>query len=344
MLMADICIIQIPRPLCYFIIMFINAARSINVYSSSSPSPVIPLVRLPLLRRRRPRRTSAFPHAHRARSDRARFCAPGGAVPPLARQIREVVPEAPFRLIHCRLPLRAASLLSLDEPVEAVLCVATGGLSLARELRRCRLCLLGEITLSKLMGGSVRMKIFRRTRGGRTCFAVGWMYPSFTVFAVLDTVLVNHPKPLLIAAMGSFCISSKFGIVPALAFAAGSGALPKPAYLPPWLGGRSAGREAFSAPSLAKYLSSTLALFLLGLSLRLVVPLRGVPVRDMGFAPAGLSGPPAVAAVFCAAPVDVTGEGFAAALDDGLFAPATNSVPSTLQLNLSFHSSPTSPL
>ena len=36
--------------------------------------------------------------------------------------------------------------------------------------------------------------------------------------------------------------------------------LPKPLYLPPWLGGRSSDRDALSAPSRAKYLSSTLTL------------------------------------------------------------------------------------
>jgi hypothetical protein len=71
--------------------------------------------------------------------------------------------------------------------------------------------------------------------------------------------VVNHPKPFVSAATGSFCKSSKPGNF--ASFLTGSiGELPKPAYFPPWLGGRSAGRLAFAAPKPAKYLSSTFAL------------------------------------------------------------------------------------
>ena len=57
-----------------------------------------------------------------------------------------------------------------------------------------------------------------------------------TVFAVRVTVDVNQPKPLLSAAIGSLCISSKLGGPWPAGPAAG--VLPKPLYLPPWLGGR----------------------------------------------------------------------------------------------------------
>lgn len=114
--------------------------------------------------------------------------------------------------------------------------------------------------------------------------AVGWMYPSLTFLAVLVTVDVNQPKPLVSAATGSRCTSSRLGSPPWPA-RAGAGVLLKPPYRPPWLGGTSSGRAALSAPSRAKYLSSTSALppppppHPPGLWLRLAAPLSGVPVR-----------------------------------------------------------------
>lgn len=115
--------------------------------------------------------------------------------------------------------------------------------------------------------------------GEPTFAAVGWIYPSLTVLAVLPTVLVNQPKPLVSACSGSFCKSSKPGsAAPPALFGGSIGLLPKPAYFPPCEGGRSAGLDAFAAPNPAKYLSSTFALPpgpLLGLSVR---PLIGVPL------------------------------------------------------------------
>jgi hypothetical protein len=44
-----------------------------------------------------------------------------------------------------------------------------------------------------------------------TLAAVGCTHPSLTFLAVLPTVVVNHPNPLLNAATGSFCKSSNPG-------------------------------------------------------------------------------------------------------------------------------------
>ena len=71
-----------------------------------------------------------------------------------------------------------------------------------------------------------------------TFCAVGFTQPSFTFLAPLPTVLVNHPNPFVSAATGSRWNSSTPGIVVVVvAFSAEeeTGALPKPAYLPPWL-------------------------------------------------------------------------------------------------------------
>lgn len=66
-----------------------------------------------------------------------------------------------------------------------------------------------------------------------TLLAVGWMYPSLTVLAVLVTVDVNHPNPFVIAATESFCHSSNGTPPSPPPPAAGAGVLPNPAYLPP---------------------------------------------------------------------------------------------------------------
>lgn len=83
------------------------------------------------------------------------------------------------------------------------------------------------------------------------------MKSLFTVVAVLVTVDENQPKPWVSADNGSFCRSSSLG-KPCPFF--GMGVLPKPAYLPPSLGGKDSGRAALAAPRLSKYRSSTLAL------------------------------------------------------------------------------------
>lgn len=152
------------------------------------------------------------------------------------------------------------------------------------------------------------------------------MKSLFTVVAVLVTVDENQPKPLVSAASGSFCRSSSLG-KPSSFF--GMGVLPKPAYLPPSLGGRSSGRAALAAPRLSKYLASTLALPPApppGLCDRLApaVPLSGVD--DLEPTP-----PPLAAEAEVGAGVV-------------LRSPGTYSRPSTLALSRSFHSSPTPPL
>lgn len=161
------------------------------------------------------------------------------------------------------------------------------------------------------------------TANEQTCFAVGCIKSLFTLVAVLVTVDENHPKPLVKAANGSFCSSSNLGR-PSSCFA-GAGVFPNPAYLPPWLGGRSSGLAAFAFPRPSKYLSSTLVFPTVGppgLSdlLPPAVPLSGV--ADLGAA---------AAALFVGAAA-------------GFLSPGTYSLPSTLALSLSFHSSPTVPL
>jgi hypothetical protein len=159
-----------------------------------------------------------------------------------------------------------------------------------------------------------------RKRKPQTLAAVGCTQPSLTCFAVFPTVVVNHPKPLLNAATGSFWRSSKPGKVGSL-FGCSTGWLPKPAYLPPWEGGRSSGRLAFAAPRPAKYLSSTLALEPGG--------------REEG-----------VEALGCRVEIGVWERGVCErefVEDGGGLLPGMYSRPSTLAVRRSLYSSPTSP-
>jgi len=162
-----------------------------------------------------------------------------------------------------------------------------------------------------------------------TCLAVGWIKSSLIPLAVFVTVDVNHPNPFVNAATGSFCSSPKSGIPPLPPVFVGMAVFPNPLYFPPWLGGRSLGRDAFSSPSRAKYLSSTFALVpsWCGLSV-LLVPFNGVP--DL---------------LICREPL-VDGFVVALAVGWGVLrrSPGTYSLFSTFALSLSFHSSPTSPL
>lgn len=95
--------------------------------------------------------------------------------------------------------------------------------------------------------------------------------------------------------------------------------LPKPAYLPPCEGGRSAERFALAAPRPAKYLSSTLAL----------PPCDGLEREGEDVRPMGVW-------------LREVEEGVAVEEGGGL-TPGTYSLPSTLAERRSFHSSPTSP-
>jgi hypothetical protein len=156
---------------------------------------------------------------------------------------------------------------------------------------------------------------------GSTFAAVGCIYSSLTLFAVFPTVVVNQPNPFVNAATGSFCRSSKPGNFASAGLSIG--ALPKPAYFPPWLGGRSAGLLALAAPSPAKYLSSTLAF-------PVVVEAggrrEGEEVRPSG--------------VWERLFVEEVGKDIEV---EGGFEPGTYSFPSTLADRRSLYSSPTSP-
>lgn len=156
---------------------------------------------------------------------------------------------------------------------------------------------------------------------------MGWIHPSFTVFAPLPTVVVNQPNPFVSAATGSFWNSPTPGktapsppiasALPVLgAEAEGAGSLPKPAYLPPWDGGKPVGRFAFSPPMRAK--KASFCSFRLDDGGSAPTPGEDVHIED-----AFAAGMPAVRF-------------------GGLGTPA-NSLPSTLQAKRSFHSSPTSP-
>jgi hypothetical protein len=162
-----------------------------------------------------------------------------------------------------------------------------------------------------------------------TCLAVGWIKSSLIPLAVFVTVDVNQPSPFVNAATGSFCSSPKSGMALLLPVFVGVGELPNPTYLPPWFGGILSGRDAFTSPSRAKYLSSTFILVpdCCGLSV-LLVPLKGVP--DL---------------LICREPL-VGGFAVALAVGWGVLrrSPGTYSLFSAFALSLSFHSSPTSPL
>lgn len=164
------------------------------------------------------------------------------------------------------------------------------------------------------------------TKDGWECtvFAVGWMYESLTVFALLPTVVANHPKPFVNAPMGSFWKSSNPGIAAPLPDCLGVFVTgippPNPVNLPPCDGGTDSEREEFSLPSRAKYAS-----------LRSFLLISGTPSWDAGDPVRTASG---------VLDRDVGSLFFGCC---GLGWPGTYSLPSAFAASLSFHSSPTSP-
>ena len=153
-----------------------------------------------------------------------------------------------------------------------------------------------------------------------TFCAVGCIHPSLTVLAPFPTVVVNHPNPFVNAATGSFWNSSTPGNAPPFCAPppVGGGSLPNPAYFPPCEGGKSAGLDEFSLPFFAK--NDSFASFL------------ERPPRDA-------VGDAVLAGVLLPNPFDPV------AVLSTFFFPGipVNSLPSTLALSISFHSSPVSP-